>query len=68
MALLNIYKYMTPEEYFNQINPPVKKQYDALREFLYIPALIITNDFSIGFLPVKPENIFPLRHRNFLTS
>ena len=26
---------MTPEEYFNQMIPTVKKQYDALREFFH---------------------------------
>ena len=26
---------MTPEEYFKQMDPPVKKQYDALREFFH---------------------------------
>lgn len=35
MALLNTYNTMTPEEYFNQMNPSVKKQYDALREFFH---------------------------------
>ena len=35
MALLNTYKHMTPEEYFNLMNPSVKKQYDALREFFH---------------------------------
>jgi len=35
MALLNTYIFMTPEEYFNQMTPTVKKQYDALREFFH---------------------------------
>jgi len=26
---------MTPEEYFNRMNPPIKKQYDALRDFFH---------------------------------
>ena len=35
MALLITYNIMTPKEYFNQMSPPVKKQYDALREFFH---------------------------------
>lgn len=35
MALFNTYIFMTPEEYFNQMTPTVKKQYDALREFFH---------------------------------
>jgi transposase len=35
MALLNIYNFMTPQEYFNRMTPTVKKQYDALREFFH---------------------------------
>ncbi len=35
MALINTYDIMTPEEYFDQINLPIKKQYDALRDFFH---------------------------------
>ena len=35
MALIITYNIMTPEEYFNQMNIPIKKQYDALRDFFH---------------------------------
>jgi hypothetical protein len=35
VALLNTPKFMTPQQYFSNLENPVKKQYDALREFFY---------------------------------
>jgi hypothetical protein len=35
MALLITYNIMTPQQYFNKMNLPIKKQYDALREYFH---------------------------------